>query len=264
MDSNIKQIQSELLILVKQFHSFCMKNNIYYSIHGGTMLGAVREKGFIEWDDDIDITITRKEYDKFLKYYSFETEDIVLRTNGFYPRLIMKRDNAPVVWLDIFIYDYITNNRALQIIKITLLKIMILMFRDTDMLKFTKKNRNNNIFRYIVISFLVKVGKIIDRKILITIADRIMKSFQGSKMMIHRSNDSVTGMPIILPAYVMDSYVNIQFENTELMISKYWHEILLSSYGKDYMTPKKTKNEENLKAFNETELKEAERLFKRL
>ena len=63
----MNEMQIMMLEMIKWFHSFCQRNNIRYYMVGGTMLGAVRHKGFIPWDDDIDVGIPRKDYERLLK-----------------------------------------------------------------------------------------------------------------------------------------------------------------------------------------------------
>ena len=64
---DIKRIEMEILV---DIDAFCSDRGIRYSLCGGTLLGAVRHKGYIPWDDDIDIMMPRSDYDRFVKTYS--------------------------------------------------------------------------------------------------------------------------------------------------------------------------------------------------
>ena len=62
----IEEMHQLLVQIIKSIHEYCEANGIRYSLGGGTLLGAIRHKGFIPWDDDADIMMPRPDYERFL------------------------------------------------------------------------------------------------------------------------------------------------------------------------------------------------------
>ena len=62
----LKEIEFDIL---KVFDAFCKENNIRYFFAYGTLLGAIRYKGFIPWDDDVDVLVPREDYDRMLTLF---------------------------------------------------------------------------------------------------------------------------------------------------------------------------------------------------
>lgn len=76
----LKEIHDISIDIMQKIHDFCVENNIDYSLDAGSLLGAIRHKGFIPWDDDIDIIMTRPNYEKFCK--SFAADGLKLYKTG--------------------------------------------------------------------------------------------------------------------------------------------------------------------------------------
>jgi len=66
MNNDILRLQKFQIEIPKEFKCICDKYNLQYFLIYGSLLGALRHKGFIPWDDDIDIGMPRKDYDQFV------------------------------------------------------------------------------------------------------------------------------------------------------------------------------------------------------
>ena len=73
-NDKLKKLHNTLSEILKEFDEVCRKNKINYMLSGGTLLGSIRHKGFIPWDDDIDVMMTRKEFTKLKKIYKADAE----------------------------------------------------------------------------------------------------------------------------------------------------------------------------------------------
>ena len=74
-NDTLKKLHNVELEILKEFIRVCEKNHLKYFAVGGTLIGTIRHKGFIPWDDDIDIGMPRNDYDKFLAFAEKELEN---------------------------------------------------------------------------------------------------------------------------------------------------------------------------------------------
>lgn len=88
----IRETQLVYLELMRELHAICQENGLRYDLVGGTLLGAVRHKGFIPWDNDIDVGMPRPDYEKLLQMTLDGTlkmpahRDVVMDRNETFPR----------------------------------------------------------------------------------------------------------------------------------------------------------------------------------
>lgn len=140
-------IRKTELELLSEVDKICRNNNIRYFLSGGTMLGAVRHKGFIPWDDDIDIAMLREDYVKFKEvcktelpgkyaYQSFTNKDgyhyffdkITIKDTYFSTKYSDKFEMLKGISMDIFVFDKTSDNKLFQKLHFkTLMALRLLM-----------------------------------------------------------------------------------------------------------------------------------------
>lgn len=92
----MRQIQLLSLELLRLFDNICKKHDINYWIDYGTLLGATRHNGFVPWDDDMDISMMRTDYDKFIKVFPEEINNIEqLKDKIIISKLTKPHENFP-------------------------------------------------------------------------------------------------------------------------------------------------------------------------
>lgn len=155
----LRRLQLTELELLIEFDRICRKNNIKYTIIGGTLLGAVRNRGFIPWDDDADVALLRSDYEAFLNAceQDLDSERFYVqdrfRTEGYrwgYGKLRRRNtsfirsntEHMPYeqgVYIDIMPLDYVPNSRAGQLF----CSIIAYFFRKASWSEVGKRTEGN-------------------------------------------------------------------------------------------------------------------------
>lgn len=143
--SEINELQKIQLSMLKDFDAVCQKHRISYQLFSGTALGAVRHKGFIPWDDDIDVVMLREDYERFFDSASKELDSnkyyvqrefsehwpmffSKLRLNGTTYIEKYHSHDARIhqgIYIDIFPCDNLSDNRLMQKLQYIASKIVI-------------------------------------------------------------------------------------------------------------------------------------------
>lgn len=174
------------LNLLSSIHDFCTEHHLKYYMIWGTLLGAVRHKGFIPWDDDIDIIMFREDYDAFCSMYHDENAKIVdcRKDNGYYlpfakvvdTRTVLKEniksDMEIGVYVDIFVLDAVSHSS----IKNKLAVWRLLLYRDLLMLGVVPESDKRKGFRKILYNIMRPMSKIMSMNKISKKMDSIAKN----------------------------------------------------------------------------------------
>lgn len=222
-----------LLKTLGKFNEICRKNGIKYSLYGGTMLGAERYHQFVPWDDDADVCMTREQYERFQSVVSAnENGDYYIdREKLWVSRFIYEADES-VAFVDIFIWDYISEVGWQRALKINLLRFL----QGTMKLK-VDYQRYNGVYKLaLMISY--NLGKLFSHRFKVNVYDWISKKcLLGKKEYIHCSNEMFKGVAYVFDKGYMSEYCDIEFAGNLFMATRRYKEVLLKYFGEDYMTP---------------------------
>lgn len=235
----ITLIHKRLLELLAAFDRLCQDHGIDYSLHGGTLLGAVREKGFIPWDDDADVTMTREQYEKLLKALEGNAAYHIVGSIKKQFRKIGDTD----FWVDIFICDYISPEPLAKKCKLLSLTVLDIMNRDKHTIKLSDLGSYSRKKR-LVFKMCYHLGKLLTPRCKQRLYEKVSrKRYLGDKSLYLRSNDQYQGRRILMPAQWLTSYQRVPFDGITLSVTTHYRELLTSIYGEDFMTPvKDTRN----------------------
>lgn len=250
----IKQVSLEMLCYIADF---CDANSIRYYLHAGTLLGAIRHRGFIPWDDDIDICLTRAEYNRFLNAFPkkddrYELQYFTTIPNYSYPyakirdkRTIKYPHNADVRFfyeeglsIDVFVIDGFPDDEIKRKYKFIW---QVFLFKQVYLRLFNSVRifRNRNIPQNILALIekyisVTNVAKKIDR-----LASRTPygeSKYAGCSVGLYR------GKMELAHTESYENAVEGSFENRNFSIPCGYSDVLKSLYGADYMTPPDEKN----------------------
>lgn len=255
-DYDLTRVHQADLEILKEIDRICRKYKIKYLMDSGTLLGAVRHKGFIPWDDDADVAFTRSNYDAFLKVVKRELpEHLELlepkdlgRENAFYDftaRIIYKNSRTHEntkemqfyggklnhLYVDLFTIDQLPKNKAKATATLLLHTIIYgLAMGHRYELDFKKYSLTNKV----CVGALAFIGKLIPMKVLLKLQHMAaVMNRNGKSGFRYYSNYQPDYLYVTLKKEWCEETVDLEFEDTLLMAPKGWHEVLTWIYG-DY------------------------------
>ncbi len=241
----IHEIHSKLLVILKHIHDCCTENGISYSLHGGTLLGAIREGGFIPWDDDADITMRRNDFEKFIMVINSNPEKYRLKHIQYNQVTQIMLTDIEDAWVDLFIYDYISSNAFFQKLKICLLVFLTVCVKPKGTRTIRKAVNKHSLPVKAMYNLVFWIANLFPMRWRRNLRDHVSRYwFCGNRKLIHKSNDQLIGVKEIFDKGIMKGYQLVKFEDTELMVTRCYETVLRTSYGDDYMTPIKATIEE--------------------
>ena len=263
------------LKMLKEIDRICRKYHIQYMLDAGTLLGAVRHKGFIPWDDDADVVFTRENYERFARvvrkelpeglefleprqlgdgdaFYDFTPRILYLdsQTHESGEEMAFYGGKLNHLWVDLFIQDTLPENvLAARFTKLLQVGIYGLAMGHRYRLDYSKYSLAGKA----VVACLATVGRWIPMKNIRRMQRAVaVKDNKSTSRLRYYSNYQPDFLYVTVEKAWCDEVVDLPFEDTLLMAPKGWHEVLTWIYG-DYR--KLPPNEKRVPAHSSIEIK---------
>ncbi len=242
----LKQIQLSILDFV---NLFCKENNIRYSLCGGSLIGAIRHKGYIPWDDDIDIMMPRPDYDKFLELFNSKNADSNYRVinyltdKDFYQPFSKIVDTSTVlieaferkinglgVNIDVFVIDGLPNDSE----KRNQYWKKMLKLRNLATCLYQKEHKKEHGIKKIIRKIFYYLFKLLPGNFFAKRFDKIAKKNNFEESDIIANSIFGYGKKEEMPGNLFDELVDVDFEGRKYKSVKDYNTYLSNIFG-DYM-----------------------------
>lgn len=256
MDNEVlRKVQLTQFSIAKEIKRVCDKHDIEYILDSGTLLGAVRHGGFIPWDDDMDIGMTRDNYNRFLeiaktelgKDYFLQTWDTdknyplpfaKVRLNGttFIEDVLEKAHMHHGIYVDIFAYDvWPENKRQQKKLWRKRLYLQGLIRMKCHYLKFKSDAAWKYFIKAIMFTFIKFLSLFYTKKGLVKRHDQVIAKFNQLKSdNIYEHTANVKFGHCVVPKTCLEGLIDLKFEDDVFKCPSNYDEYLRIIYG-DYM-----------------------------
>jgi lipopolysaccharide cholinephosphotransferase len=242
--TEMNQIQKTELEILIEMDKICKEYNLRYYLAFGTLLGAVRHKGFIPWDTDVDIIVGVNDYKRFCdtiqskiskRYFIYSTWNDPTYEELF-ARIGLKNDNHLTTHVDIF--PMVGTPKTVLGRKI-FSRIAYITHRGFFLKKVNVKiNYKNNKLKKIIASLLKIILMPVPAKLFMWLFQKLSVAFPIEESDVIYNFIGFSGYRGFIPKSFLGEPVMVDFEGHEFPAPEKWHEFLSHFYG-DYMVPRR-------------------------